>query len=270
MNKLFFILYSMLILSSCAHQNTKEVSKVLSTGDAKFNYNDKNGKYLVKVTSGINKKEKTFFYKRSLEIAEKSSDNILEQSISFSQIGKLKKKTSILRPKLSQYTVWFEGKKYFTELKINPKTKSIDVKMQSPEAKFNGEKSIKFPSTKTLSCFFSQIIECAKFNGFISKSIKNGNGKMSVYIIWDGYPFQNDTFTDFPSELFSLAELEYDGHLNSNEDRFNLQVAGQSIFYALDSKQQLKKMFWVSQGISMTDKSIIIKNENENGESGNE
>lgn len=270
MNKIISILVISILLFSCSHEKSKEVAKILGSGDGKYNYNDKSGKFVVRVTSGINKKDRTFFYKRSLEIPEKSTDNILEQSISFSQIGKLKKKTTILRPKLSQYTVWFEGKKYFTELKINPKTKSVDVKMQSPETKFNGEKSVKFPSTKMLSCFFSQIIECAKINGFISQSIKHSKGKMSFYIIWDGYPFQNDTLTDFPSELFSLAELEYDGHLSSNEERFNLQVAGQSIFYVLDMKNQLRKMFWVSQGISMTEKSVVVKNENDPGDNSNE
>jgi hypothetical protein len=64
----------------------------------------------------------------------------------------------------------------------------------------------------------------------------------------------NETFSDFPSELFSTAQLEYDGKTKQSERRFNLRVAGQSIFYILNEKDVMTKMFWVSQGITMTSK----------------
>ena len=57
-------------------------------------------------------------------------------------------------------------------------------------------------------------------------------------------------------EIFSRAELEYEGRQNGDEKKINLHVAGQSIVYVLDKNQKLKKMFWVSQGISMVNKAI--------------
>ena len=77
-----------------------------------------------------------------------------------------------------------------------------------------------------------------------------------MMVIWEGYPYLNETFSDFPSELFSEAQLEYDGMTKEKERRFNLRVAGQSIFYVLDAKDVMTKMFWVSQGITMVSKSV--------------
>ena len=167
---------------------------------------------------------------------------------------------------MSQYTVWFEGKKYFSELKIIPSKKVVELKMQSPESNWNGTKQIKFPSTKTMSCFFSQIVDCVKISGFLELAAKKKKNKMSLYVIWEGYPYLNETYSDFPSELFSKAEIEYDGSTKNNEKKFNLSVAGQSIFFVLDEKNIFKKMFWVSQGITMVEKSEIKKGNTEDTE----
>jgi hypothetical protein len=95
--------------------------------------------------------------------------------------------------------------------------------------------------------------------------------KMNFYILWEGYPYLNETFTDFPNELFSKAEFENEGKQKTGEIKFNLQVAGQSIVYLLDKNNKLKKMFWVSQGISMLNKEASKENKNpENNEQGNE
>lgn len=251
-----FILIIPLILSSCAGNKKNNLKKELVRGEERFAYTDKNGAFLVKLSSGFNKKENTFFTKKTLEVPNKETDNILEQSIVLSDMGALKKKQPILRPKISQYTVWFEGKKYFSELKLNPGKKAIDVKMISPESQWNGTKQVKLPNTKALYCFFSQLIECAKTAGFITQAISKETGTMNLYIIWEGYPYLNETFSDFPAELFSRAQLEYDGKSSGDERRFNLKVAGQSIFFSVDKKEQMKKMFWVSQGISMVSKTL--------------
>lgn len=258
MNKIAF--FMLLIVSShfasCAATKTVSLKKELARDEERFTYTDKNGTYLVKLSSGFNKKENTLVTKRSLGVTNKENDNILEQSIVLSDIGSLKKKKTILRPKLSQYTVWFEGKKYFSELKLNTQKKSFEVKMISPEKQWNGAKQFKLPNTKALYCFFSQIIECAKTVGYIQKAIQEETGSMNFYVIWEGYPYLNETFSDFPLELFSKAQLEYDGKIKEKENRFNLKVAGQSIFFIVDENEQMRKMFWVSQGISMVSKKL--------------
>ncbi|RPJ69741.1 MAG: hypothetical protein EHM20_16120 [Alphaproteobacteria bacterium] len=260
-NSLLVILF-LLLTASCAGVKNKSLKSELIRGEERFSYTDKNGSFLVKLGSGFNKKDNTLFTKRSLEITNKETDNILEQSIVLSEIGVLKKKKTILRPKISQYTVWFDGKKYFSELKLNQAEKLFDLKMVSPEPQWNGVKKVKLPNSKALYCFFSQVIECAKAVDFITTAIKKEAGSMNFYIVWEGYPYLNETFSDFPVELFSKAKLEYDGKTKEDERRFNLSVAGQSIFFVLDKNEQMKKMFWVSQGISMVSRTAKKSTEN--------
>lgn len=264
-----FIFFISFIVNSCAGVKNNNLKKELVREEESFNYTDKNGTFKVLLSSGFNKKENTFFTKRSLEIPNKDSDNVLEQSIVLSDLGTLKKTKTILRPKISQYSVWFDGKKYFSELKLNPVKKAIDLKMVSPESQWNGTKQIKLPSSKALYCFFSQVIECAKTVGFLTAAIKKESGSMNFYVIWEGYPYLNETFSDFPSELFSSAQLEYDGKINEDARRFSLKVAGQSIFYIVDKNEQMKKMLWVSQGISMISRTSLKSSDNapESGES---
>lgn len=255
MNRLLSLIILFGVIS-CGGMGKKNVAEILEKTEDKFNYTDKNGTFLVKSSSGIDKKNKTYVTKRSLSTQGKEKNSVLEQSLVASSVGVLKKTTNILRPKLSQYTVWFDGKKYFSEMKINLKKKAIDLKMVSPESQWSGNKQINFPSTKTLPCFFSQIMDCAKISGFIKTASEKKTGTMNLLVIWEGYPYLNETFSDFPSELFSKAQLEYDGKTKESERRFNLRVAGQSIYYVLNEQDNMIKMFWVTQGISMVSKSV--------------
>jgi len=264
MNKCLAALLLTMTLASCARMTQKSPKEMLSNHDEQFNYSDKNGQYSMKISSGLDKTGKSFFTKRIMELPSRQKDKALEQSVVISSIGTLKKKLMILRPKISQYNVWFDGKKYSSELKINTAKKAIDVKMTSPESQWNGNRQVKFPSSTTLPCFFSQVMDCAKVSGFIAKASEKKTGTMSMMVIWEGYPYLNETFSDFPSELFSEAQLEYDGLTKEKERRFNLRVAGQSIFFVLDAKDVMTKMFWVSLGITMVSKSVQ-NNEPEDG-----
>jgi hypothetical protein len=239
----------------CSSSNKSKVAKKFPPikGES-FNYSDKNGKYIVNISSGVNSKENTFILKKSIGVPGESNQKTLEQSVTISEIGSIKK-TNILRPKLSQYTVWFDGKKYFSELKINPKKKAVEVKLESSEKNWNGTKLIKFPTTKLISCFFSQLVECVNVTGYFEQITKKQKAKMNFLIIWEGYPYLNETYSDIPSELFSKATIEFDGKLKDNEFRYSVNVAGQSIFYVIDKDKKFRKMFWVSQGITMVPKS---------------
>lgn len=257
MSKYFVtLIIPMLLLLSCARMGQSNHKKMLTNHDEQFNYSDKNGQYDVSITSGLDKKGKSFFTKRKMEDQSRQKEKVLEKSIVVSSVGILKKKINILRPKISQYNVWFDGKKYTSELKINVEKKAIELKMSSPESQWNGSKQIKFPNSSSLPCFFSQIIDCANISGFISKASDEKNGVMNLMVVWEGYPYLNETFSDFPSEIFSEAQLEYDGITKENERRFNLRVAGQSIFYILNEKNEMIKMLWVSQGITMVNNSV--------------
>lgn len=250
-SSLFFIT---LLISACG-SNAINPRTLLSKRTDEYNFTDKNGSYLVKISNGLDKKGKVYFTKRSMESLGGKKDMMLEKSIALSDIGNVKG-LNVLRPKKSQYTVWFEGKKYVSELTLLPEKKSIELKMKSPEAQWSGNKTILFPKSKALPCFFTQIIECAEVSGFLSAADKKENSSMNLLIVWEGYPYLNETFSDFPSELFSVAQLEYDGKTKESERRFNLKVAGQSIFYIVNDKNKMTKMFWITQGISMVSKSV--------------
>lgn len=253
MNRGLLAVLLLIFITACANTSVdpKTVKKELVHKEQKYSYSDKSGQFLFRQASGFNKKDHSFFTKQSLEMINKSQENALEQSIAFSTLGAVKKKRMILRPKNSEYNVWFEGKKYTSRLKVIPHKKLIEQTLESPEPKWNGVKQYKFPNTKMATCFFSQVVECAKVMGLL-----NQPKKQSFYVLWEGYPYLNETFTDFPMELFSLAEFEYEGQAKKGEKRFNLQVAGQSIAYLLDKDNKLIKMFWISQGISMINKAV--------------
>lgn len=253
------------VLASCGGLSKTSVVSHLSSKEDSFSYSDKNGTFLVRQISGMDKNNKNFSTKRVMEIPNKDKDKVLEQSVAISTLGSVKKNV-ILRPKVSQYNVWFDGKKYSSELKINAAKKAIDVKMVSPESQWNGSKQVKFPNSKVLPCFFSQVIECAKVAGFIDRASDKKSGSLRLLIIWEGYPYLNETFSDFPSALFSEAQLEYDGKTKESERRFNLRVAGQSIYYILNEKDVMIKMFWVTQGISMVSRSLPREAAEEGGE----
>lgn len=250
MNNRWLYLIFIFIFVACSSSNPLQVKKELVHKEEKFSYTDKNGQFLFRTASGFKEKGKSFFTKQSLEMTTKKHDNALEQTIAFSTLGSIKKKRMILRPMQSEYNVWFEGKKFTSKLKVLAAQKSVELTMESPEAKWNGVKQFKFPNTKTAVCFFSQVVECAKVMGLL-----NTPQKINFYILWEGYPYLNDTFTNFPQELFSRAELENEGNFKHDEKKFNLHVAGQSLVYVLDKNNKLTKMFWVSQGISMVNRS---------------
>jgi hypothetical protein len=254
MNNKILLLGLLLVLSACA-SSSSSIKDALVKNKETFNYTDKNGSFKVSMESSLGKKGKTYVTKRSMELLGNQKEKILEKSIVLADLGTVKK-LPILRPRKSQYSVWFDGKKYFSELNIVPSKKAIDVRMVSPEKQWSGNKLIPFPNTKAIPCFFSQIIECADLTGFINASSKKEEGSMGLLVVWEGYPYLNETFSDFPNDLFSDAELIYDGKTKDAERKFNLKVAGQSIVFVINDKNKMTKMFWVTQGISMVGKSV--------------
>ena len=268
MNKTFYNLFLVLSLVSCSVFKPSALSNKLKPSDATFSYTDKNGQFELKLSSGFNKK-KSFVTKRTLRIIDKEKENILEQSIALSEIGVLKKKNLILRPSKSQYSVWFDGKKYFTQIILKPKKKLFEVKLESPEKQWNGTSQIKIKNSKSLYCFFSQVIDCAKTIGFLSKAMKAKKGSLNMYVIWEGYPYLNEMYSNFTADIISKAVLEYDGKTDKGEQRFSLNVVGQSIFYIIDDDEQMEKMFWVSQGLSVVDKALGDETDNSIDSGGN-
>lgn len=266
-NKLpfFFILICLCSCSLLTRVNYKTGLDALDTGEEKYRYKDKGSRYVLKKQTTLNSKNKTYTVKRVLESPTSSKGKVVEQSIAISNVGFLKKTNkTVLRPNISQFNIWFDGKKYSSELKINSKNRSVQIKMNSPESQWNGVENVQLPAGDVLPCYFSQIIECAKATGFIKTASTSERGIFYVNVIWEGYPYISEVYSNFPNEAFSSAELEYDGMLNQKERRFNLRVAGQSIFYILNEKDELTKMFWVSEGVTMIHNKLPLESSERN------
>ncbi|MBT6324592.1 MAG: hypothetical protein HOJ35_01370 [Bdellovibrionales bacterium] len=214
-------------------------------------YVDKFGKYILERETGSRGKSKDLVVKTRIITNDKKKQE-LERSITISKKGNLKNKISILRPEISQYTAWYDQNKYFSEIKLNPKLKNIQIKMISPEKKWNGVQQVKFPiKGNGLYCFFSQLIECAKYTGFLSKALDAKAGQMNFYLLWDGFPYINNQFEGLEEKLFVNAKLVYDGETDKELKRFSLIFGSQSIVYLLDDNLSMSEMYWVSQGLSV-------------------
>ena len=74
----------------------------------------------------------------SLEPYWSLSNQLIEKTLSISEVGKIKGKT-ILRPRASDYQVWLEKEKFSSRILLNSKEKRWTLKMESPEKKWNGE-----------------------------------------------------------------------------------------------------------------------------------
>lgn len=261
MNKINILFIPCLILiSSCSALQAmkyKTGHEALKSSQEVFRFEDKGTNYRLKKNEVYTPEKKSFSTKRVLEIPSGYKAKIVEQSIAISQAAEISKtKLPVLVPQISQFNVWFDGKKYVSELKILPKERSIQIKMNSPESQWNGVETHKLPEGKVLPCFFSQIIECAKVSGFIKESSLKERGSMQINILWEGYPFLSEIYSEFPREFLTPAILEYDGLLSKNERRFNLNLSNQSIVFILNNKDEVMKMLWVSQGITMLHNSV--------------
>ena len=268
-----FLLCYLFLFNSCSFFKRRIPADEEVNLKERYYLNDKSGKFLVETESGISKKS-NFVFKKKVLLEDAASKGPLEQLISISKKGKLKLKEGgtlqVLGPIISQYTVWFEGKKYFSEMKLSSNNK-LSIHYTSPESGKSGVKDIVLPKSTGVRCFFSQLVDCVRATGFLSQSQDKGAGKMHFQVLWDGYPFLQDQYTGLKEIPFSQAVLEFDGKNKNDERRYTLQAAGQSIFYFVGNKNELKKMFWVSEGLTLTKmdhddlprkKERIKKNEN--------
>jgi len=216
-----------------------------------MNLEDKSGKFTVVRESGVGSDKKSFVSKYRVFSYEETGKKVLEQSIVFSVPGFLNKKFPLLRPDKSQYRVWFDGKLYQSETFVEVKTKSLVVKLESPESQWSGTKKYVFPGGNGVFCYFSQLVECIDYSGFIRKAIKSKAGKMNFHVIWDGFPYVQEQYLNIANEPFSPALLEYDGRTKEGENRFSLTVSGNVIFYLFSDQYDYAKVFWPSQGLSL-------------------
>jgi hypothetical protein len=190
-----------------------------------------------------------------------SGERMLEKTFALSGYGSVKTKkgrVAAMRPMLSQHTVWLEGKKYFSQLKLDPAKKSMNVIMQSPESKWNGSKSIKVPRG-TVFCFYSQLPECLAISGLLSEVKTKRQPRANFHLVWDSYPYHQEHFTGLPAGAFSAARLTLEKS-EANRTRFDVEVEGQTLSLHFSKSGEFARMFWTTQGISLLPPGEAAKN----------
>ncbi|MDA9189434.1 hypothetical protein N9O57_00465 [bacterium] len=271
--KCLFLLSSFILLSSCSflsreplrreqgevkkssniapriNSGIKKTKFSLKTTNLNYELTDKAGNFNLNINEGLTKKgnayaTKTIIYEHS------KTQSVLEKTISLSKMGKLGR-SFILRPEVSEHSVWFSGEKYFTRIRLLADKRALSVKLTSPEDKWNKSFEVSLPKSSKLFCFFSQVIACSGKIGFIEKAIAARSGKMDFQVIWESYPYFTEQYLNMPEEVFSDASLSFDEITPEGHFRFNFTFEGQSIFYDLDENLKLVKKFWVVQGYTL-------------------
>jgi hypothetical protein len=206
-----------------------------------FKQKDQSGEFLLTREAGLSPNKREFIVKGQLE----ADKQLVEKLISISDIEK-----KLLEPKVSQFSVWINKKKNFSEISRDKAGNQLILRLISPDPKNDGIKFYPLPEESKNLCFFSQVIECARFDGFLVQKIKEKE-TYKLNVIWDGYPFFHQLLENFPPKLLSPATLEFDGKNGLGNRRFVLKVEGEEIIFELDSQDKILKRIWISKGVTI-------------------
>jgi len=239
--KLTMIIWALVSLS-CSHRD-KNVP--IGKHEHVFLLKDRSGEFLYKREVKINTQEVA----TRISVMNPNNTTISsEKTVSISRLGIISQ-NKVLRPTVSQHTIWYEKEKYFSQLKTNIKKKTLDIIMQSPEDKWQGNLSLEYPSAKVF-CFFTQIPECVQFYGMLTS---DPEASFNLVIIWDNYPYHTEAYAQVADNPFQNASFSFDGEYK-NGKRYKLQMSNQIIFYEFDVNKQFDKMYWIAQGITLVRK----------------
>lgn len=236
-----------LLTFSCA-QNQKSYTSIKKSNRT-FEFKDISGSFVVRRDIATKKNN---IINRQQVMNPNDLDAPLEKTVAMAKLGTVKTRNGLrksLRPVASQHSVWFNKKEYFSQLKVIPEKRSLEVVTKSPEEKWNGRETIKFPKGNVF-CFYSQIPECVKAHGLLSKLENKTSKSVSLYIIWDNYPYHNQQLSGISKSAFQSVTLRFVEN-SKNSLKYSLDLSNQSIFYLFDSQKNLENMYWIAQGISL-------------------
>lgn len=217
-------------------------------GKTFYSFTDVSGKYALN-------RETRFIKKRLVtrsQLIDLNTKKVLEKSVTVSQVGTIqegKSRVRTVRPMASEFEVWLEGKKHTAMMQLEPKKKSMAVRVDGPDTKIKGSSEISFPKAKYF-CFYSQIPECLYHNQFLQRTYKNNDIALEFYVVWDSYPFIQEQLTGIGKGLFSVANLKFEGEVKKVL-QFVVELEGQVIFYHFSKSYDLVKIAWVAQGITV-------------------
>jgi hypothetical protein len=239
-------LFLLLLLFSCG----TVFKKAPRQGKTVFSYSDVSGQYgLVREVKLLKNKLIT---RSQITASVGNSSKILEKTITVSQLGSIKENTKrlvTLRPQASEFTVWLEGKRFFSKMQLNPETKKMDITLENPELKTGSVQSVPFPKGRYF-CFYSQVPDCLYHNSYLTRAQDTPNHPFEFYIVWDNYPYIQDQLSNVGKNLFAPATIKFEGFYK-NLLRYVLEVEGQIILYHFTKSYDLVKMSWIAQGITV-------------------
>jgi hypothetical protein len=181
-----------------------------------------------------------------------SSHRILEKSVTVSQLGTIKNnnhRVLVMRPLGSDFTVWLEGKRYDSKMRLDIPNKKMVIELNSPEEKWKGKTSVPIPKGKQF-CFFSQISDCLFHSLLLTKALERKGDVLPFIVVWDGFPYIQDQYASIGAKLFSPATVKYEGE-DKKVLRYLVELDGQSILYHFSKSFDLVRMFWIAQGVSI-------------------
>ncbi len=239
-----------LIYIGCAQHSLQKLD-----GEDVYSYVEENKTYklLKKVLS--NKRKNVVTTKKLFSLSSKKLP--LEKAILVSQKGKLigeKEHYNFLFPKISQYTTWLDGKKFFTQLKIRENELSFIILENKKKKKIKH----KLKNLRGL-CFFDQLVECIKFSNFLFESRKRRSGQMRLNLVINSYPFFHLQYKYMPNTPVISSVLNYDKLKDNGHISYSLEISGQTIVLEFDKNNNLVKKYWVVQGVKQ-EKIFILLN----------
>jgi hypothetical protein len=242
-------LFAFFFISSCASPKIN-IDKTIKQNDGQvYGYRDVSGDF--EFAREVKLKNNKIATRVKILSAGSEGETLLEKTFAMSSIGSVKTKKGrelAIRPIISQHTVWLEGKKYFSQMKTNPKKRSFEVLLDSPDEKWKGYREVRFPKGK-IFCFYSQLPECLMSSGLL-KSAKEKNNRLGFVLIWDSWPYHQEHFSGLGASPFSSAFVKMEKS-DVSKQAYNVEVNSQTINLHFSKDFAFARMFWTAQGISI-------------------
>ena len=241
------IFFSLVILTfhSCA---TKQKGTVkLKSQEFTYSYKDTTGTFLLKKEVLLKGRK---IVTRSQLFDPQNPVRPLEKTTSISNVGTIKqgaKRLKIARPEVSQHFIWLEGKKRFSQLRLDTTKKKIESVIDSEDLQGGKVSHLDIPKGVKF-CFFSQLIECLKAVGFFHRP--KSKQQYDFYLIWDNYPFHKEQFEQVSDGAFEYATIRFENKKDTSY-HYLLEIGRNILIFHLDQESNVDKMFWIAQGIEV-------------------
>jgi hypothetical protein len=238
-----------LLLSACAQTGEKRVGQIANNNARVYLYRDESGDF--EISREVKFVKGRLATRVQILTSAGGSEKLLEKSFAVSSVGSVKSRSGrsmAVRPELSQHTVWLDGKKYFSQLKLNTRSKSLEAITETPDSQGQKAKSARLPRGR-IFCFYSQLPECLVLSGLLDVASSAGR-RGSFIMVWDSWPFHQEHFSGLGPAAFAGANVTAE-EISGAEKRYTVDVAGQSISLHFSENNTFLRLFWTAQGISV-------------------